>query len=220
MLMMFRSLWVAAVVALIGVATPVAPAFAEQNRFEQSNLVGSSDRLPAVPVKAIRKIRCTGGHGSGFVTGTDTLVTAYHVVANQKRCVDDETGEILTIVTYDANLDIAVLRFATTRHSQWLKINCRGYETGHTYYSFGFAGVGDSDLMMTRIRALEGFADSDARVAIFHHMRELTGVIIPGMSGGPIIDDTGQVVGMNNLTSNAYRNGLSREMKDTYFCKR
>ena len=219
MLMVFRTLWVAAVVALFGVSVMVSPAQAEQNRFEQSNLIGSSDRLPSIPVKAIRKVRCGGGHGTGFVTGSDTLVTAYHVVAHQKRCVDDETGELLTVVTFDPALDIATLHFATTRHSQWLRINCNGFTTSGTYYSFGFAGVGDSDLMMTRIRPLEGYADSQTE-PVFHHMRELTGVVIPGMSGGPIVDDTGQVVGMNNLTSNGYKNGLSRELKDTYFCQK
>jgi hypothetical protein len=47
----------------------------------------------------------------------------------------------------------------------------------------------------------------------------LTGVLMHGMSGGPIMNDDGQVVGINIATNDVdYDTALSRPLSDTALC--
>lgn len=205
------------VTALFSAVFLHTPASAAQDQRLQS----TSNRTPDVNIKMIRRIRCSGGHGTGVIIGRDTMITAAHVIEGQTGCRDDESGELLTVVYKNTDHDFAVLYFPTTRHDEWARISCGGFRTGRTYYSYGYAGVGDSDIMMTRQIATNDFVDgTPSRGSPFFHMRVLRGVVIPGMSGGPIFDEEGRVIGLNNLTGDNYRFGLSREIRDTYLCSR
>jgi hypothetical protein len=215
---MLNALRVVAALALL--FSPVA-VLAQDTVPPRTNLEGSSNLFPTIDPKSIRKIKCTAGHGTGFVIAKGKMMTAYHVIANQAQCSDEESGEVLIVVYQNPSLDIAVLGFTHTKGSpDALPVRCTAFETTGTYYSYGFAGVGESDMMVTRLRALTDYTDGVDMVSKtpFYHMRILKGVVIQGMSGGPILDDSGRVVGMNNLTAAGYRFGLSREMRDTYLC--
>jgi hypothetical protein len=149
-------------------------------------------------------------------------MTANHVVAGQTNCRDDETGEVFEITYQNASQDFAILRYPTTRHRLALRVQCDGYTAGSSYYAYGYAGVGTGDLAMFRMRATPDFAPAQAHDprsgTIFAGSRILVGTIIPGMSGGPILDVEGRVVGINNATAGNLTVGLSREIKDTILC--
>lgn len=50
-------------------------------------------------------------------------------------------------------------------------------------------------------------------------LRELKGVLIPGMSGGPVVDEDGTIIGINNVTNfGIWNKAWSRELKDTILC--
>jgi S1-C subfamily serine protease len=101
-----------------------------------------------------------------------------------------------------------------------MQIHCATFKTGEVYYALGYAFA--RDMMVTRLYATAKYGNRKDVVSgtPFPHIRELNGMIIQGMSGGPIIDPKGRVVGINNGEANERRIGLSREIIETYFCKR
>jgi S1-C subfamily serine protease len=184
---------------------------------------GASDkRMPNLPPDGIRKITCDRGWGTGVVISEDTMMTADHVIAGQTGCHDDETGETFEVVYKNASQDFAILRYTKTKHKHWLKVSCDGFTDTGTYYALGYAGVGTGDLSMFRLRATNEVApegSKDQRSGTdFTGTRVLDGTVIPGMSGGPIVDIRGRVVGINNATANNFRMALSREVKTTLLC--
>lgn len=212
---MLKGLLAAFSAALLG-AMLHAPAAAAP---KLSDLKDHSLQIPAVNVDTIRRIRCAKSHGTGFMVGKDTMITAHHVIDGATGCVDDETGNALEVISFNRDQDTAVVRFANMP-KRWLKVDCGRFVTDQTYYALGFAGVGQADIMLTRMRGRANYESGrdGQNFASFWAMRSLAGVIIGGMSGGPIINDRGHVVGMNNLTGDYYKTGLSREMADTYLC--
>lgn len=216
---MLKGLLAFVVAALFSASLLCTPARAANVYSPRGNLlVGTDDNVPNIDFRAIRKVKCSGGHGTGFLIDPHTIVTAYHVVAKESMCVDNETGEVLKVVYTDPTQDVAVLH-SVQKHPVWLAISCDSYATKTSYFSVGFAGVGATNILVTHLYAIDLYQNgSDTHGVSFLHMHTLAGVIIPGMSGGPIIDRHGRVFGINNLTQNGFRFGLSRELRDTYLC--
>lgn len=177
-----------------------------------------------VNFELVRHITCVDeqnnkSSGTGFMVGPTKMITAAHVVTDDV-CWDTRSETPLTLKEYDDANDYAVMEADMGFHpqAQFMRVSCDGLKPKKIYDSIGFArGIA---LIMTHQKASkkkspEGFVLSNGRDAV--GLRLVFGDIIPGMSGGPIIDKDGVVVAINSATDGRGI-GLVRELKDTSIC--
>ena len=150
-------------------------------------------------------------NGSGAIVGkrgdTYTVLTNCHVI--------EEPGTY-TIITHggsryrvNANrdmcqpggIDLAVLRFTSTRPYRVAKLgDSSQLVVGKKIYVSGWVGtIGPSDEREREYRFRDGsIASTESKTGEGYSLVH-TSIIIPGMSGGPILDEQGDVVGINGL---------------------
>jgi S1-C subfamily serine protease len=154
-----------------------------------------ADSVVKVEGRACREIT----DGSGYVAATDLVVTNAHVVAGEQRTqVDTNRGSQLsaTVVAFDSQRDVAVLRvrglglpvlpFAPRVH------------TGDIDAVFGHPGGGP--LRESPARIAEEIVAQGNDIYGTHSTRRnvlvLAADVRPGDSGGPVVDQLGQVAGV------------------------
>lgn len=162
------------------------------------------------------------GTGTGFGVGlsgkyADTFVTNCHVVANDQMehydtvyvCIDgasiyDKSTVIEAKVIYaDPKVDLAIIQTASAVPGVTTLplLPSESMETGDRVYALGFPGIADAvadsnqytveDITVTD-GVLSRYLTSEGRKEIAH-----TADINSGNSGGPLINELGQVVGIN-----------------------
>lgn len=172
----------------------------------------------------VRKLHCGNygevprARGTGVVIGEHTIMTADHVAVGD-FCMDDVSGEIFQVFSRDLNHDIAFLNGGEKPFTKFAKISCDGFSLTEPYSSFGYM-FGD-DLVETRLMPLPAYSTNDSTISgrPAGKLRFLLGDVFSGMSGGPVMDKDGAVVGINSATSGK---GLAfvRELRDTILCDR
>lgn len=168
---------------------------------------------PAMPVgtyehdeKAIVLVQCQRAlgrvSGSAFKVGPNTYVTADHVV-REGRCY--VAGVQIEITHRDEKRDYAT--FTGPVSVSTLRTSCAGFQTGRAYLARGYPGGGSFNIS----------APWQAIPLVMDHFRVfVAGDAIPGMSGGPVMDDSGRAIG---IVSKRYP-ARSMALKYTGFCKR
>lgn len=174
----------------------------------------------------VRKLICWNDNkkgaaaGTGFVIKEGILVTAAHVV--DQHCKDSATQLPVKVYYVDWDNDFALVAMNTGPVTDVMDYSCDGYIMGERYSAIGYAG--GTRLRETRLVAKGTYTkDSDnmrispTEVTPSVHLANLEGNIYHGMSGGPVIDEAGVVVGINS-TTNGDGSGGSRELRDTILC--
>lgn len=155
--------------------------------------------------------------GTGFLINDRTIITAQHVIKDAHAC--SIAGVDLVIDQENHLLDYATLSIQT-RGLQSLPVRCEGFTRGKNYYAIGYAR--GTRFTMNRLVATHRFETTQTSDGLDqgYNLRELRGTATPGMSGGPIIDEDGYVVGITIAISTRGVNRVySRELKDTHLCK-
>ena len=144
--------------------------------------------------------------GTGFRIGS-LLVTAKHVISHEK-CFYVGGGNA-EIAYSSPSLDYAILKGGK---GPFIKVDCGGFVKGKKYLAVGYAR-GAPYLTTVELTATGSNADGFAILSgIF--------TFIPGMSGGPVIDEeTGKVVGLINVFQEPEGISGSVELKNTSVCK-
>jgi hypothetical protein len=155
----------------------------------------------------VHRIDCLEGRGSAFRVGGVHWLSVAHVTALHACSIDDQP---ITVTEQDGKRDFSRLD-AGIMPANGFKINCGGFIPGRWYFAVGFPWGGP---IQVAIPIYATYAKSTAG------LRVLIGedAVIPGMSGGVVMNAAGEAVG----TINAYVPGtgvsLSRELKDASVC--
>ena len=196
---MFTRLNVRACLAVI--ALLFYTSFAQAQSYEQlySDYRGSLYQIRLIESASNSKASL----GSGFqISANGMIATNYHVVSqavsDPKKytinylSVDGEEGE-LELLDVDVVNDLAILRQKNKAGKQHLKLAQKTPQKGETIISMG----NPLDLGMTLVPGTyNGIASGS-----FYDRIHFSGSINPGMSGGPVINRDGEVVGINVATA-------------------
>lgn len=132
--------------------------------------------------------------GSGFFIGNNKVVTNYHVIEGSHTIraltYDDEIYSVHKILGYDKVLDIAILEVKADYPA--LKISPIHVSAGENAYTLG------SPLGLTGTFA-KGMITSASRVVDRVDYIQTDAALSPGNSGGPLLNQYGEVIGINTL---------------------
>jgi hypothetical protein len=158
--------------------------------------------------KPILQVSCpiTGGRSMGTAFRVGKVILSANHVTDYANCTIDGTK---IEARHVPGLDFSI---APSGAGEYLKIDCGGYIAGHRYIAVGYAR-GAPFLTGVSLVAIGRKAGPFSLLAgIF--------TVVPGMSGGPVIDaDTLKVVGIVNIYDAP--NGISGSvaLKDTPLCQ-
>lgn len=172
-------------------------------------LVPASAAAPTVGLPQyadVVQVVCADAKGSAFRINDHQLLTAAHVSTNIACKIDGQP----IVSREEDGLDFAVLEMPG--HGGF-KINCEGFKTGTYVFAVGFAGGNEWQTLTRHYVTYKDTGDG---------MRVLLGfpAVIPGMSGGPVFNEKGEVVGVVNRYSPGFPISYSRPLSDTSVCKR
>lgn len=158
---------------------------------------------------SVVKVSCKEGTGSAFRTGTGALVSVNHVTSLNDCRVGDRPIE----VTYsDGWLDFSVSRLPGD--GPHARINCEGFKDGEIYFALGHARGGPQRLVTVRYSEQATEAYPVKGFAVLYGAE----YFIPGMSGGPVFNRAGEVVGTVNAYNPFLSLSFSRSLSETPLC--
>ncbi len=122
---------------------------------------------------------------TGFVVSVVDVLTARHCVAEDTDVLID--GQIAHV--FKVSPMLALLRSVKPIGRPILSIRATALNANDGYLTFGF-GMGKLTIMQRNLL----LQDEGGNIY-------LDGPLIPGMSGGPVVDAAGDVVGINQMTN-------------------
>jgi S1-C subfamily serine protease len=143
------------------------------------------------------------------VGGGALVVTNHHVVegATSIEVTDPVTGETADaeVLGFDAVKDVAVLRVDSTSLTA-VSTDSSGVDVGDPVVAVGDAGGDGGSLTaaegtVTALRQKIDITEDDGSVATLRRLIQVDSDIIPGDSGGALLEEDGDVVGMNVAAS-------------------
>ncbi len=134
--------------------------------------------------------------GTGFVYSADgKIITNYHVIEDAysaKITINGKNYTIQSVLAYDKAIDLAVLKINTTGLSV-LNICMREHPVGKAVYAFGSS----KGLTATFSQGIITYADRELDGV---HYVQHDAAISSGNSGGPLINQYGEIIGVNTMT--------------------
>ncbi|MBZ0173101.1 MAG: serine protease, partial [Phycisphaerales bacterium] len=151
----------------------------------------------------------TLGMGTGFFVSAEGLVlTAYHVVDTASRpagcdphfvAVTPERSEYdLELVGFDAYMDLAMLQASVDRSMPFVRPATRAPTPGSPVVAVGNSR---NDFLQPRAGEVTRLGVHAGRADFADNTMELTNSLAPGDSGGPVINERGEVVGVVSYIS-------------------
>lgn len=172
-------------------------------------------------IENIIQVMTPYGSGTGFIID-DLIVTNSHVVSGLKEVVISAKKvkrTIASVVYDDPYYDLAFIKFDFDLPSTTLKLSSSSVEDGDTTIAIGHPyGLNYS--------ATEGIVSRASRLQGDLEYIQIDAAINPGNSGGPLLNKSGEVIGVNTfIIQNANNLGFSlpyfyvREALDNFKAK-
>lgn len=177
---------------------------------------------PRITENMVAKVVCANQVGSGVQINSHNIITAEHVIRDGACSVSYNRRSVarnLTVVNSTSRDDFAQLSSEYNLRGTNLRLSCEGIVTGQTYWLAGYPGGG-------RLRAIELVATSKyirgvtqgSRYSI-EHLRVMDGLVQGGMSGGPVFNQSGEVVAIISAISiTGNHETMVKELSDTWMC--
>lgn len=182
-------------------------------------LFGASSVVPPsgyfIDLDLVQRIECKQGtdtySGTGWFYKDQSLVTAAHVVEGMNSCTIQ--GKTVTVTKLDHDADYALLT-VESHPSEVLSFTCEPFHKDAKYFAVGYA-LGEDFV----VQPLRGSIENSDDESGFRGESLLVGKSFAGMSGGPIFNEAGQVVGLVNGGDKEGRSSVvSRSLVDTTLC--
>lgn len=154
----------------------------------------ASDRVARDNAASVLKIMVGDGHGSGVYVGHGYAITASHVVGKESsvgiKLMSGETrvGEVLWA---NSSYDIALLHLDDAKGMKASVLDCRTANDGEVIVARG------NPMMMEFITSYGHVSGTARSIGPWKVAFIADATIIPGMSGGPVFDDDGKVIGIS-----------------------
>lgn len=148
---------------------------------------------PATLETAVRRVATVtipGSVGTAFPISTTELLTAHHVVGDSRKVVVEIDGRTLrgSVGSSSATLDIAVVTVDAGQLPSPLALRSAPPRIGETVFA---AGAGAGGFGVTR-GIVSGFRPGPGSAQLV----QTDAAVNPGNSGGPLLDEGGEVVGL------------------------
>lgn len=150
---------------------------------------------------AVVIVQCLMGHGTAFHIGGGKYVSADHVTDLPFCSIN---GQPIKVIKSDDSDDVSLIEGPVIKAR--LTLSCGRFRPNQHYIFVGYPAPNVK--LELPVEATEFDHPSDG-------MTSFIGEAIPGMSGGPVINRDGDVVG----TANKRWPARSRELKDTFLCR-
>jgi serine protease Do len=140
------------------------------------------------------RVELADGLGSGVYIGNGIIITAAHVVYGAREVKlrsdvgDVQTGEVLWVNTA---YDIAAIRPASAKRFAEARLECRSPEVGEAITAVG-------NPVGVEFIAMRGYVSGGERevTGFWRTVFAMDATTMQGMSGGPVYDADGDVVGI------------------------
>jgi hypothetical protein len=155
----------------------------------------------------VAQVICEDGRGTAFKIEGGQWVTVRHVSANGGCTLN---GRRVYQTHADQIGDFALIDNGDST-TGGLKVDCGGFRDGEWYHGIGF-GQGVLQSKSVRYSLFHTLLYGRASSVLFANR------FVPGMSGGPVLNAAGEVVGTVNAYGIEQRVSFSRELKRTKLC--
>ena len=153
--------------------------------------------------------------GTGLIISTDGLVlTNYHVVNsilpysitvkyNENGQVRSNTFDNIKLFKVHPELDLAILKINSNKRFIPAQIRAVNAKNGEKCYAIGNPGFDKTVLQNT---ITEGLISSSERLIDKYNYIQFSAAVNPGNSGGPLVNENGDVIGIVTYKSNNTKN--------------
>jgi len=169
------------------ISNPTIRAACEGSRASTGTAAATRPPSAADPVAPTLELTSTG---SGFAIQSQRIITNAHVIAGCKRIDIDDRGQG-KVLAVDNSVDLALLEVSVAGPSARLRDGRVRQGERVTVVGYPFAGILSDGPQVTsgNVTALAGLAN-DTRYT------QISAPVQPGNSGGPVLDQSGNVVGV------------------------